>query len=92
NAVGEFKQLVFLHPSKFNYRVRLLSSYIQLKDTVNVLNVAQSIIDLKPKIPSKKVDYYKKNARKILFAFDKKNKMKKDNMPFVKRKPLYFQN
>jgi O-antigen polymerase len=70
-AIEQYKQLVLLHPSKFLYRYSLLNAYMQTKDTANVLIVAQSIIDLKPKIPSEEVVRYKEMAKKIRFAFDK---------------------
>ena len=78
-AIEQYRQLVLLHPSKFHYRFRLLTAYRKTKDTANVLFVAQSIIDLKPKIPSEEVVRYKKTAKKIRFAFDKNRKKFKTN-------------
>ena len=89
-AIEQYRHLVLLHPSKFNYRFRLLTTYMQTKDTANVLLVAQSIIDLKPKIPSEEVVRYKKSAKEIRFAFDKNTeKYKVNNNPFSAKKNLF---
>jgi O-antigen polymerase len=65
-AIEQYKQLVLLHPSKFNYRFRLMNAYLSNKDTLKTIAVAQSILDLHPKIPSVKVTHYKKLAAKVL--------------------------
>lgn len=75
-AIIQYQQLVLLHPSKFNYRFRLMAAYLQNKDTLNTLLAAQGIINMKPKIPSEEVVQYKKNAQKIIFALDKNAKNK----------------
>ena len=92
-AIEEYNQLVLLHPSKFHYRFRLLTAYMKTKDTANVLFSAQSIIDLKPKIPSEEVVRYKKTARQIRIAFDKNTqKYKTNNNQFsIKKNLFHFQ-
>lgn len=71
-AIGYYTQLVNLKPSKFVFRFRLMNAYLQNKDTVNSLKTAQGILDLKPKIPSKKVLYYKNKAQKLISYMNNK--------------------
>jgi tetratricopeptide (TPR) repeat protein len=75
-AVIQYQQLVLLNPSKFNYRFRLMTAYLQNKDTLNTLLTAQGIINLKPKIPSDEVVKYKKTAYKIGLSLDENFKNK----------------
>ncbi|MBD0724723.1 hypothetical protein B6A10_05985 [Flavobacterium sp. L1I52] len=86
-AIIEYQKLVLLKPSKFKFRFDLMKLYIKQKDTTNILQTAQGIIDLKPKIPSAKVEYYKKIARKVVFHFSDPE-MKK----IVKRKKRFLKN
>lgn len=76
-AIIQYQELILLNPSKFYYRFRLMTAYLQNKDTLNTLLTAQGIINLKPKIPSEEVVKYKKTAFKIGLALDKnfKNKL-----------------
>ncbi|TDD98554.1 O-antigen ligase family protein [Flavobacterium cellulosilyticum] len=65
-AIVQYEQLVNLKPSKFAFRFRLMNAYLQNKDTVNALKIAQGILALKPKIASDKVLYYKEKAKKTI--------------------------
>lgn len=65
-AIAEYKQLVLLLPSKFGYRFRLMQAYFKNKDTINTEIAARQILDLEPKIPSPKVERYKKTAWRLL--------------------------
>ncbi len=65
-AMTEFKQAVLLDPSKFRNRHLLLVAYDKLGDATNAVQVAKNIIDLTPKIPSAKVNQYKKSATDYL--------------------------
>jgi O-antigen polymerase len=79
-AIGYYTQLINSKPSKFAFRFRLMNAYLQNKDTVNSLKTAQGILDLKPKIPSKKVLYYKNKAQKLVsFMNNKKGEMLLDH-------------
>ena len=84
-AITEYHKLILLKPSKFRFRFDLMKLYIKQKDTANILYMAQGIMALKPKIPSEKVVYYKKIARKIVFHFGdpemKKNIRNKLRLP-----------
>ena len=75
-AITQYEQLVLLNASKFKYRFRLMTAYLQNKDTLNTLLTAQGIINLKPKIPSEEVMKYKKEAYKIGLTLDKNFKNK----------------
>lgn len=75
-AIDQYRQLVLLHPSKFNYRYRLMTAYLQNKDTLNTIQAAQGIINLKPKTPSAEVTQYKKIAFKIGVSLDENFKNK----------------
>jgi tetratricopeptide (TPR) repeat protein len=77
-AIAQYKQLVFLLPSKFGYRFRLMQAYFKNKDIVNTIITAKEIIELEPKIPSSKVEQYKKTARSLLhkIEFDRAAKQK----------------
>lgn len=66
NAIIEYNQAVLFMPAKFKYRHALMRAYFKNKDKTNALLTAQGILDLKPKIASKEVDYYKKMAQKVL--------------------------
>ncbi len=87
-AINQYTQLVLLHPSKFNYRFRLMTAYLKNKDTTNTLVVAKGILDLKPKIPSEKVTKYKKIAYKLSLTLDKNFKTKEK----LKKHFLYTKN
>ena len=65
-AITEYKQLVLLLPSKFGYRFRLMKAYYKNNDMVNTMITAKEILALEPKIPSPKVERYKKTARSLL--------------------------
>lgn len=87
-AIAQYQQLVLLNPSKFNYRFRLMTAYLQNKDTLNTLRTAEGIINLKPKIPSEEVVNYKKKALIIGLTLDEnfRNKMPVPH-PFIPRRP-----
>ena len=65
-AIAEYKHLVLFLPSKFGYRFRLMKAYLKNKDTLNTVITAKEILSLKPKIPSAKVERYKKTAWNLL--------------------------
>lgn len=65
-AIQQYEILVALYPSKFSYRMKLLETYLKNKDTPKAIALAQQIIQLKPKIPSEKVDQYKNMCRGLL--------------------------
>ncbi|MFM9826138.1 O-antigen ligase family protein [Flavobacterium sp.] len=65
-AIAQYTQLIALHPSKFEYRYRLMNAYVQNKNIEKAIAVANEIITLKPKIPSKKVNQYKYAANALL--------------------------
>jgi O-antigen polymerase len=93
-AINQYTQLVLLHPSKFNYRFRLMTAYFKNKDTANTLTVAKGILDLKPKILSEKVTKYKKIAYKLSLALGKnfktKEKLKKQFLQTKNQRQLHF--
>jgi O-antigen polymerase len=93
-AIKQYTRLVLLHPSKFNYRFRLMTAYFKNKDTTNALIVAKGILDLKPKIPSEKVTKYKKIVYKLSLALDKnfktKEKLKKQFLQTKNQRQLHF--
>ncbi|NRS87711.1 O-antigen ligase [Flavobacterium sp. 7E] len=66
SAINEFRNLVNSKPSKFKYRFLLMQAYLQNNDSLNAIKTAQGILDLQPKIPSRKVQYYKKMANKVI--------------------------
>lgn len=58
-AIKEYETLISLNPTKFSYRMLLLEAYLKNKDSAKAIKIAQRIIQLKPKIPSEKVNRYK---------------------------------
>ena len=66
-AITEYETLVALYPSKFLYRMVLLNAYLKNKDTDKAIFLANEVIQLKPKVPSEKVNRYKKRCRKLLW-------------------------
>lgn len=80
-AIAEYKQLVLFLPSKFAYRFRLMEAYLKNKDTLNTIITAKEILSLEPKIPSAKVERYKKATWSLL----KKIQSKKNIRQNVKR-------
>ncbi len=71
DAIAQYQKLILLKPSKFSYRFELMKLHFLQKDTLNTIQTAKGIVDLKPKIPSPKVVYYKRIARKVIFNLDK---------------------
>lgn len=65
-AIQEFETLTALYPSKFLYRMKLLKAYLKNKESSKAVVLAQQIIQLQPKIPSEKVNQYKKKCRILL--------------------------
>lgn len=65
-AIQEFETAIALYPSKFLYRMMLLQVYVKNKDKPKAIALAQEIIQLKPKIPSEKVNRYKNMCRGLL--------------------------
>lgn len=66
HAVSSFQQAVFLEPSRFKPRYYLMNSAIKAGDTEKAVIVARQLIALKPKIPSREVNRYKRSARQFL--------------------------
>jgi O-antigen polymerase len=77
-AIQQYETLVDLYPSKFSYRMLLLETYLKNKDVPKAIALAQEIIQLKPKIPSEKVNRYKNMCRVLLkkIAPQKENRKK----------------
>lgn len=65
-AIDQYEELIALHPSKFDYRFRLMNAYLHNKNNEKAIAVANEIITLKPKIPSEKVNQYKYAANALL--------------------------
>lgn len=65
-AIREYETLVALYPTKFLYRMVLLGTYMKNKDNTKAIALAKEIIKLKPKIPSKEVNQYKKMCSTLL--------------------------
>jgi tetratricopeptide (TPR) repeat protein len=65
-AITEYETLVALYPSKFLYRMMLLENYLKNKEVHKAIVLAQEIIELKPRIPSDKVERYKRMCRGLL--------------------------
>lgn len=88
-AIAEYKQLVLLLPSKFSYRFRLMKTYLKNKDTLNTVITAKEILSLKPKIPSAKVEMYRKEAwhllKKIEFKKGPDKELQRSNRQFNSR-------
>ena len=79
-AVQEYQQASYLEPTRFKPRYYLMNSALKAGDIPKALHTAQEIIDLRPKIPSDKVTYYKNAAKKLLKKYD---------VPPVKNQFLY---
>lgn len=88
-AITEYETLVALYPSKFLYRMVLLRTYLKNKDTVKAIVLAQEIIQMKPKIPSEKVDRYKNICRSLLMKFAPR-KVNSKQLLFQKQSQLNF--
>lgn len=80
-AIAEYKQLVLFLPSKYGYRFKLMEAYLKNKDTLNAIITAKEILSLEPKIPSEKVEKYKK----ITWSLLKKIESEKNIRQKVKR-------
>lgn len=78
-AVIEYETLVALDPSKFSYRMDLLNIYLKNKETYKAIILADQIIQMKPKIPSEKVNQYK---RMCLILLRKSGIQKVNNKQF----------
>lgn len=80
-AIAEYRQLVLFLPSKYGYRFRLMEAYLKNKDTLNTIITAKEILSLEPKVPSEKVEKYKK----ITWSLLKKIQSEKSTRQEVKR-------
>jgi len=67
DAIMEYETVVALYPSKFSYRMVLLRTYLKNKDIDKAIALAEEIVQLKPKIPSEKVNRYKSICRGLLW-------------------------
>lgn len=65
-AIHQYETLTALYPIKFSYRMRLLKGYLKNKETSKAAALAAEIIQLQPKIPSEKVNQYKKRCQILL--------------------------
>ena len=65
-AIEEYEILTSLDPSRFIYKMALLQMYLKNKNTEKALTLASEIINTKPKIPSDKVNNYKKMCYNLL--------------------------
>ncbi|PXY45021.1 hypothetical protein DMB68_09915 [Flavobacterium hydrophilum] len=65
-AVKQYEILSALYPIKFSYRMRLLKGYLKNQETSKAAALAEEIIQLQPKIPSEKVNQYKKRCQILL--------------------------
>ncbi len=65
-AIDQYETLTALYPIKFSYRMRLLKGYLKNKETSKAAALAEEIIQLQPKIPSVKVNQYKKRCQILL--------------------------
>ncbi|WP_281309614.1 O-antigen ligase family protein [Flavobacterium flavigenum] len=72
-AVQQYEILTALYPIKFSYRMRLLKAYLKNKETDKAIALAHEIIQLQPKIPSEKVNQYKKICLILLQNVEKQN-------------------
>ncbi|RVT71972.1 hypothetical protein EOD40_16255 [Flavobacterium sufflavum] len=65
-VIQQYETLIALYPSKFLYRMLLLETYFKNKNFSKAIFLAQEIIQMKPKIPSEKVERYKNICRGLL--------------------------
>jgi tetratricopeptide (TPR) repeat protein len=67
---SEAEQVYFLaaniEPHRFKPKYGLMKIYCYAKDSVNAKGVAKEIIAMNPKVASEKLDYYKKEASKLI--------------------------
>ncbi len=72
-AVLQYETLTALYPTKFLYKMWLLKAYLKNRETAKAIALANDIILLKPKIPSEKVNEYKKMCRTLISNLEKQN-------------------
>jgi len=65
-AKKAYQLAMFMVPTRFIPRYMLMELYRQKNDTINSLLMGRSILQIKPKVPSQEVDFYKKEARKLV--------------------------
>jgi tetratricopeptide (TPR) repeat protein len=59
-----------IEPHRFAPKFGLMKIYGFAKDTLHANAIAQQIVDMKPKVESKKVANYKKEAKKVLENYE----------------------
>jgi len=83
-AVKDYETLVALYPSKFSYRMFLLTAYLKNRNIDKAIFLAQEIIQIKPKIPSEKTDQYKN----ICYGLLKQLVAQKNNKQLLLKNPI----
>lgn len=65
-AIQYYNLDIQIEPVKFTPRYRLMKLYEQLGDTINMIQTAMEIVDLKLKVPSREITFYKNEAMKMI--------------------------
>ena len=65
-AETNYKLSLNIQPSRFAPRYALMLLYLHLGDKEKSIDMAKGIVQLRPKVPSKEVEFYKKEAEKVL--------------------------
>lgn len=70
-ALQSYKIAENIEPHRFAPKYGLMKIYGFAKDYGNAKDIAQQIVAMNPKVESEKVEFYKKEARKLLVVSDK---------------------
>jgi tetratricopeptide (TPR) repeat protein len=65
-AETEFRLAMYMEPNRFAPRYALMLLYRRRSDIAMAKAVASEIVNMKPKVPSKEVEYYKREAWKMI--------------------------
>lgn len=76
-AIREYETLTALYPAKFAYKISLLKTYLKNHENAKAIDLAYEIIELQPKVPSEKIDQYKKMCHALLKSFSLTNRTQK---------------
>jgi len=72
DAITAFTMAQNIQPNRFAPRYALMKLHESHADTINALKVANELSLMQPKIPSEKVDFYKKEANKTIEKYNQR--------------------
>lgn len=70
-AIEKYEIAKNIQPNRFTPRFLLLTEFIKMKDSSNAVRLANEIVSMEVKVPSQKIDMYKKVSRDFINKISK---------------------